>query len=232
MSGSECGTGAPVIIAIDGPAGSGKSTTARALAERLGADYIDTGALYRALTWWALRTGIAADPREVARRCGEPEIECGYGPTGLEVRVDGQDVSAAIRDADVTAAVSAVSAIPEVRHRLVDMQRTWARRSPVGAVVEGRDIGTVVFPDATVKVYLDADPAVRAQRRHAEYSPADAVDVEGVERTRADLLRRDALDSTRTTSPLTVADDAVRIDSSGMSVGDVVAAIVALIGAR
>jgi cytidylate kinase len=141
-------------------------------------------------------------------------------------------VSAAIRDADVTAAVSAVSAIPEVRHRLVDMQRRWARRSRVGAVVEGRDIGTVVFPDATVKIYLDADPAVRAQRRHAEYSPADAVDAEGVERTRADLLRRDALDSTRTTSPLTVADDAVRIDSSGMRVGDVVAAIVALIGAR
>jgi cytidylate kinase len=230
MSGREESVSGPVIIAIDGPAGSGKSTTARALAQRLGVDYIDTGALYRALTWWAIRAGIAGDRGEIARRCGEPHIECGYGSAGLEVRVDGHDVSAAIRDADVTAAVSAVSAIPEVRHRLVDMQRTWARQSPLGAVVEGRDIGTVVFPDATVKVYLDADPAVRAHRRHAEHRPGDAGDADAIERTRADLLRRDALDSTRPTSPLTVADDAVRIDSSGMGVDDVVSAIVALIG--
>jgi cytidylate kinase len=232
MSGSESAASRPVIIAIDGPAGSGKSTTARALARRLGVDYIDTGALYRALTWWALRAGIVGDPGEIARRCGEPQIECGYGPTGLEVRVDGHDVSTAIREADVTAAVSAVSAIPEVRHRLVDMQRTWARRSEVGAVVEGRDIGTVVFPDATVKVYLDADPAVRAHRRHAEYNPRETADAAAIERTQADLLRRDAIDSTRPTSPLTVADDAVRIDSSGMGVEDVVSTIVALIGAR
>jgi len=226
MSGHE-----PVIIAIDGPAGSGKSTTARAVAARLGADYVDTGALYRALTWWALQVGIVDDPATIAQRCDEPQIDCEYQSSGLLVRVNGSDVSTAIRSPEVTAAVSAVSAIPEVRLRLVEMQRDWAHRSTAGAVVEGRDIGTVVFPDATVKVYLDADPTVRARRRHLEQS-GDETDGSAVDRTREALLWRDSLDSSRPTSPLTVADDAVIIDSSALTLDEVVDRVVGLVGDR
>lgn len=221
----------PVIIAIDGPAGSGKSTTARAVAARLGADYVDTGALYRAMTWWALRAGIVDDSASIERRCSEPVIEYGYDAGGLAVRVDGHDVTTAIRSTEVTAAVSAVSAVPAVRHRLVAMQRDWAQRSAVGAVVEGRDIGTVVFPDATVKIYLDADASVRARRRHLEQVGNDE-DGAGVDQVRESLVRRDSLDSSRATSPLTTAEDAVVIDSSALTVDDVVDRIVALVAAR
>ena len=195
-----------LVIALDGPAGTGKSTVARALAERLGVAHLDTGAMYRAVTWAALRAGLdATDPADraavgdLARRV---RLEVDAGP----VRVDGVDVTADIRGPEVTAAVSAVSAIPAVRAELRDRQRAWmvAHR---GGVAEGRDMGTVVFPHAQLKVFLTASSDVRARRRAAEL----AGDVEAIAR---DIERRDRADSTRADSPLQRADDAVVVDTS------------------
>lgn len=207
------------VIAIDGPAGSGKSTVARAVAERLGLEYLDTGAMYRAVAFAVLRAG--GDPADadfaasVART-----IALEVGADG--VTVDGADATVEIRGPAVTRAVSAVAANPDVRAELVARQRDWAARRG-GGVLEGRDIGTVVFPDAELKVFLTAEPDERALRRARE-----AVDLD-YETVAADLTRRDRIDSTRRADPLVAADDAVRIDTTGLTVSEVVAAVAELL---
>jgi len=216
------------VIAIDGPAGSGKSTVARGVAQALGMLVLDTGAMYRATALAVLEQHIdpadADKVTEAARRTrivvGEAEREQGDEP----VRLDGRDVTAEIRGPAVTAAVSAVSAHPGVRKVMVARQREWIERHG-GGVVEGRDIGTVVFPDAAVKAFLTASDGERARRRQRdERAAARIADVTEV---RDALARRDALDAGRATSPLRPADDAVVIDTTGRTVEDVVAEIVA-----
>jgi cytidylate kinase len=188
------------VIAIDGPAGSGKSTVARRVAERLGLDYLDTGAMYRSVALAVLRQGLdPADAQAVARVA-----------LGVEV-----DDSLAIRSPEVTRAVSAVAANPAVRAEMVRRQRAWLEGRS-GGVIEGRDIGTVVFPDAELKVFLTASDDERAKRRAGETA------VDDVGAVAADIARRDALDSTRVTSPLAVADDALVIDTTGLDVDAVV----------
>jgi cytidylate kinase len=222
------GTGALVAVAVDGPSGSGKSSTARGVAERLGWNYVDTGSMYRALTWWLQQQGIDVDDAAaIAERVAEPAIDISVDPLAPAVFLDGADVSAAIRDPHVTAAVSAVSAVPAVRERLVRIQREIMERGPV--VVEGRDIGTVVAPDAAVKVFLVADTERRAERRAAEWAADHGVSVES---TAAMLDQRDHLDSTRELSPLTQAEDAVMIDSTSMDLDEVITTVIDLIRER
>ncbi len=204
------------VIAIDGPAGSGKSTVARLLAERLGLRYLDTGAMYRAVTFAALRHNIdPADGDPVAALARQVDLEV----TLDAVRVDGVDATIEIRGPEVTRAVSSVAANPEVRTELVARQREWATRHG-GGVIEGRDIGSVVFPDAELKVYLDARPEVRAARRSKEVSDLD------YETVAADIARRDALDQGREASPLTRAGDAVEVDTSDLGIDEIVELIV------
>ena len=213
-----------LVVAIDGPSGSGKSSTSRGVAARLGLRYLDTGAMYRALTWWLLREGVDVNDREaVAARAGEPEILSGTDPSGPSIVVEGVDVGLAIRSAEVNAAVSPVSAVPEVRARLVDLQRDTIGAG--GIVVEGRDIGAVVAPFAQVKVYLSADAAARAERRAAEEGGTD------VGRTQRSLLERDSIDSSRAASPLTMAEDAVHIDTTDYTLDEVIDRVVALVEA-
>jgi CMP/dCMP kinase len=201
------------VVAIDGPAGSGKSTVARHLAEELGLDYLDTGAMYRAVAFAALRRGL--DPAEVdAVARMTPKLEISVDDAG--VTVDGVDATIEIRGPEVTRAVSTVAANPAVRVDLVRRQRDWVQRRG-GAVVEGRDIGTVVFPDAPLKAFLTARLDVRAGRRHQEVAELD------YEAVAADMARRDSVDSERADSPLQRADDAVVIDTSDRSVEDIVA---------
>jgi len=195
------------VVAIDGPVGSGKSTVARAVAERLGLDCLETGAMYRAVAAAVLRRGDDADPAAVAQGI---HIEMSDG----RVVVDGDDVTDEIRRPDVGRMVSQVAAVADVRTALVHLQRRWVADHD-GAVVEGRDIGSVVFPDAELKVFLTATPEERAKRRADE----DADDVR----------RRDRIDSTRAVSPLVVADGAVVIDSTGRTVDEVVDEIVGLL---
>jgi len=205
------------VIAIDGPGGSGKSTVARHLAERLGLGYLDTGAMYRAVAFAALRRGIdPSDTEPVAHLVDGLELE--MSDTG--VVVDGVDATIEIRGPEVTRAVSLVAANPAVRAELRSRQREWAV-GRAGAVVEGRDIGTVVFPDADLKVFLTARADVRAERRSQEVSDLD------YETVAADLARRDTLDEGREDSPLAQADDALVLDTSGMSIEEVVASLVA-----
>lgn len=212
------------VIAIDGPGGSGKSTVSRAVAERLGLDVLDTGAMYRAVTLAVLRRGV--DPSEEAGAVAVAEEAEVVIDEHQRVRVDGDDATAEIRGPEVTQAVSAVSAHSGVREALVGRQRAWIESRGGSGVVEGRDIGTVVFPDAAVKVFLTADEGVRAARRQAdERGAARDVDTDAVRR---DLARRDRLDSERPTAPLRPADDAVIIDTSDLSVDDVVDRIVKL----
>jgi cytidylate kinase len=200
------------VIAIDGPAGSGKSTVARRLADRLGLEYLDTGAMYRAVTFAALRRGIdPTDPEPVAQLARAVDLEVSVE----EVRVDGTDATIEIRGPEVSRAVSAVAANPEVRAELVRRQREWANERG-GGVLEGRDIGTVVFPDALLKVYLTARPDVRAERRAAEVTGLD------YETVAADMARRDALDQGRATDPLRQADDAIELDTSDMTIDEIV----------
>jgi CMP/dCMP kinase len=213
-----------IVVAIDGPSGSGKSSTSRGVAARLGLRYLDTGAMYRGMTWWMLREGVDVhDPDAVAARAGEPEILSGTDPTGPSIVVEGVDVGLAIRSPEVNAAVSPVSAVPEVRARLVELQRDTIGDG--GIVVEGRDIGAVVAPFAQVKVYLSADPAARAQRRAAEEGGSD------VDTTQQSLLARDAIDSSRDASPLTMAEGAVHIDTTGYTLDEVIDQVVALVEA-
>lgn len=207
------------VVAIDGPAGSGKSTVARAVAAALGLEVLDTGAMYRAVTFAVLDAG--ADPGD-AEACGAAARSATI-ELGTRVLLDGRDITDAIRGPEVTAAVSSVSAHPAVREVLVGHQRAWAEAHG-GAVVEGRDIGTVVFPHATVKVFLTASDEERARRRARDEEAADrAVDVAAVQ---ADLERRDRLDSGRATSPLVAAEDALRVDSTDRTIDDVVRIIV------
>jgi cytidylate kinase len=234
-----------IVIAVDGPSASGKSSASRGAARALGLRYLDTGSMYRALTWWMLARGIPADdPAAVAQAVGEPSIEVGTDPDGPWVRVDGQDVTAAVRTQEVTSAVSAVARVPQVRARLIALQReiiARARAEGRGIVAEGRDIGTVVAPDAVVKVYLTASERVRAQRRTAESvaSPdvtastsqhgasqhgAGQVGAGQVEATEADQARRDRMDA----GQLARADDAVEIDSTMFGLEDVIGMIAGL----
>jgi cytidylate kinase len=200
------------VIAIDGPSGSGKSTVARSIAERLGLDYLDTGAMYRSVAFAALRRGIDPDDADaVARLVEQVEIVL----DGSNVKVDGVDASIEIRGPEVTRAVSAVAANPAVRREMVSRQREWIT-SHGGGVVEGRDIGAVVWPDADLKIYLTARLAVRATRRHQEVVELD------YENVAADMAERDTLDSTRDASPLQQADGAVVVDTTERTVDEVV----------
>ena len=221
-------TGATRAIALDGPSGSGKSTVARALARRLGWRYVDTGATYRVVTLAVLRSGAdLSDASAVAQVAQAAAIDLSTDPDAPGVRLDGDDVSRDIRGAEVTQAVSAVSAVPDVRRLMVDLQRRLAGTE--GAVVEGRDIAAVVLPQAAVKVFLDASPEERARRRagdaHAGVA-ASGADLHAA--VAADLARRDRLDSTRATSPLAPAPDAVQLDSSGLDADGVVARVLDL----
>jgi len=217
-----------VVVAIDGPSGSGKSSTSRGVATRLGLRYLDTGAMYRAMTWWMLRHGVPIDdPAAVGERCGEPEIATGTDPEHPTITVDGTDVAAAIRTPEVTGAVSPVSAVPQVRARLLALQHAaidGAVEGP-GIVVEGRDIGAVVTPDADVKVFLTADEQVRAERRGAEIAGGQ-VDRDVLAATSAALRRRDAADAGRAASPLNQAPDATVIDATSLSADAVIARVV------
>ena len=217
------------VIALDGPSGSGKSTVARAVARRLGWRYLDTGATYRAATLAVLRAGTDLDDAEaVADTVARAAIVVSTAPEASRTTLDGEDVSTVIRGPEVTSAVSAVSAVPEVRHRMVALQRELAGTD--GAVLEGRDIGTAVFPDAAVKVFLDASADVRASRRAGDadtgIAPTQTANV--VEQVAADLARRDRLDSSRATSPLQPADDAVHLDSSELDADEVVQRVLEL----
>ena len=210
-----------LVIAVDGTSGSGKSSTSRGVAERLGLRYLDTGAMFRAMTWWLLREGIdVRDVAAVAAAARRPRIESGTDPLAPTITVDGNDVSVEIRGEDVTAAVSPVSAVPEVRARLLELQREVIGEG--GIVVEGRDIGSVVWPQAEVKVYLSADADARAARRAAEEGGSDLA------LTQESLLERDRIDSGRATAPLTMADGAVHVDSTHLTLVEVIESIVAL----
>ncbi|OBH51304.1 cytidylate kinase [Mycobacterium sp. E2479] len=203
------------MIAIDGPAGTGKSSVSRGLAQALGARYLDTGGMYRTVTLAVLRAGIdPADADAVARAAQTVEMSVDYQPDGDRYFLCGEDVSTEIRGDRVTASVSAVSAVPAVRTRLVAMQREMAQ-GPRSVVVEGRDIGTVVLPDAPVKIFLTASAETRARRRNDQNVAAGLAD--DYEAVLADVRRRDHLDSTRAVSPLRAAPDAVIVDTSEMT---------------
>ena len=207
------------VIAIDGPAGSGKSTIAKLLAERLGLEYLDTGAMYRGVAFAALRRGVdPADAEPVARIARDVDLQV----TADATRVDGVDASIEIRGPEVTRAVSIVAANPDVRSEMVSRQREWVRQRD-GGVLEGRDIGTVVFPDAALKVYLTASPEVRAARRSQEVTDLDYHTVA------ADLARRDALDQGRESDPLRSADDATVVDTTGRTIDEVLETLLGMI---
>jgi CMP/dCMP kinase len=207
--------GSGLVVAIDGPSGAGKSSTSRGVASALGLRYLDTGSMYRALTWWLLDRGVATtDPDAVAGLAAEPAIEVSTSPAVPWTRVDGTDVSEAIRTREVTDAVSAVAAVPQVRARLIAMQREIIAAAG-GIVAEGRDIGTVVAPGAQVKVFLTADSSARASRRSAEAAWS----------TQADQERRDRLDAAQSAK----AADAVVVDSTGLGLDEVVGLIVRLV---
>jgi CMP/dCMP kinase len=211
-----------LVVAIDGPSGSGKSSTSRGVAARLGLRYLDTGAMFRGVAWWMLREGVdIGDAEAVAARAHEVVIVSGTDPSAPGITVAGVDVAEAIRSEDVTGAVSPVSAVPEVRARLLQLQREVIADG--GIVVEGRDIGSVVAPGAQVKVYLTADAGARASRRALEEGGSD------VGATEASLLARDAIDSTRATAPLVMPDGAVHIDTTTYSLDEVIDQVVALV---
>ncbi len=217
-----------LVIAIDGTAGSGKSSASRGVASRLGLRYLDTGAMYRAMTWRMLLDRInVTDAAAVADRADSVVIGSGTNPELPTITLDGMDVALEIRSDQTTAAVSEVSAVPHVREVVVARQREIIDGG--GIVVEGRDIGTVVAPDAALKIYLTADPQARAARRAAEMTVEQRRELSAVE---AALLKRDAYDSGRTTAPLAVASDAVAVDSTYLTLTEVVDLIVALVHER
>lgn len=215
-----------IQIAIDGPAGAGKSTVARAVAEKLGYIYVDTGAMYRAMALYLLRRGIgASDTAAISRACGDADITIRYADGEQQVILCGENVTGLIRTEEVGNMASASSVNADVRRKLVDLQQKLAASENV--VMDGRDIGTVVLPDASVKIYLTASARCRAKRRAAELTakgiPNDPAEVE------ADIVERDRRDMTREISPLRRADDAVIIDSSDMTVDGVVAAVLGIV---
>ena len=220
----------PLTIAIDGPSGSGKSSTARGVASRLGLRYVDTGAMYRAMTWWMLSQDMDIDdPEAMAARCDESVITLRDDPEDPRVFVDGVDVSAAIREGAVADAVSRVAAVPRVRERMVAQQRDLvgqAAQAGLGVVMEGRDIGTVVLPEADLKVFLIADAHERASRRAREEAGDAEAESAHLARTEVNLRSRDALDSNRAVSPLQRASDAVLIDGTHLSLDAVVTAVI------
>jgi cytidylate kinase len=217
------------VIAIDGPAGSGKSTAARRVAIALGLRYLDTGAMYRALTWWLQEQRVdLTDTGAVLARIAEPRIEVGTDPRQPWITVNGRDVAGPIRTRRVSNSVSTVAAIPQVRAQLIAMQReviAAAAATGAGIVAEGRDIGTVVAPGAAVKVYLTASDEIRARRRSAELGDDPAATVAAVRR---DQTRRDALDA----GQMAVAADAVEVDTSTLSLDEVVSRVVAMARSR
>ncbi|SEE62495.1 cytidylate kinase [Amycolatopsis lurida] len=218
------------VVAMDGPSGTGKSTVSRKLATKLGAGYLDTGAMYRMVTLAVLRAGVdPADADAVADVAVKAELGIGTSPDEATVTLAGENVAAEIRGADVTTAVSPVSAVPAVRELLVTRQREIIAEvlgRVGGIVVEGRDIGTVVSPDAPLKIFLTASAEVRAARRSAQDSAAgreSTVDV-----AKAAVERRDHLDSTRAASPLRAAEDAVEVDTSALNIDQVIVALAEL----
>jgi cytidylate kinase len=213
-----------VIVAIDGPSGTGKSSTSKAVAAKLGLSYLDTGAQYRAITWWMITNGVDVDDADaVASAAGKPTIVSGTDPSHPTITVDGVDAAGPIRTQEVTSKVSAVSAVPEVRERITELQRSIAASAGQGIVVEGRDIGTTVLPDADLKIFLTASPEARAARRSGELKGAD------VHATREALIKRDAADSSRKTSPLAKADDAVEVDTTDLTLQQVIECVVTLV---
>lgn len=216
-----------LILAVDGPSGTGKSTTCRALAKRLDAKYVDTGAMYRVATLAVLRAGVnPADTQAVIEATKDLPLAVSDDPDAKEVLLAGEDVSGEIRGPEVTRNVSAVSAIPEVRVNLVELQRKLAREAH-RAIVEGRDIGTVVLADAPAKAFMTASAEVRAQRRY-DQDVAAGRDAD-FDTVLADVQRRDELDSSRATSPLRPADDAEVIDTSAMAPDEVLSTLIGLI---
>ena len=210
------------IIAIDGPAAAGKSTIARRIADRLGFTYIDTGAMYRALALWALRQGLnPSDMHRMEQLALAADIT--LDPSNAGVFLNGEDVTEAIRTSDVSDGASRVSAIPAVRRAMVEKQRAMAAAANV--VMEGRDIGTVVFPDANVKIFLDADPEARVVRRQTQTGSVDPS-------VAAEIAERDRRDSTRPDSPLAQAPDAVYVDSTGLSIAEVEEEVLRLVRER
>ena len=223
----------PLVVAIDGPSGSGKSSTSRGVADQLSLDYLDTGAMYRAMTWALLERGVDLDdPAAIASAAVDVALTSGTDPLDPTIRADDVDVAGPIRSNAVTAAVSLVASVPQVREMLVELQRATilghagddhegAHRR--GIVVEGRDIGSTVAPDAAVKIYLVADPAARAARRAAENGSVDRAATEQA------LARRDEIDSTRKASPLIQAEGAVVVDSTHLTLDEVVNVIVGIV---
>jgi cytidylate kinase len=228
-----------IVVAVDGPSGSGKSSVSRGVARRLGLRYLDTGAQYRAMTWWMLHHGVdVADRAAVAGACARPRIVSGTDPDEPAIAVDGEDVSAAIRTAEVTAAVSAVAGVQPVRDRLIALQRqiiAEALTESAGVVAEGRDIADVVYPAADRKIYLTASPEARAARRSAELNvvagSAAGSGAVAATATLADLARRDAEDA-KTTRPLEAAAGAVVVDATHLTLDQVIDRVVELVEAE
>lgn len=223
-------------VAVDGPSGSGKSSVSKALATKYSWGYVDTGAMYRASAWFMIDSGVdISDADAVAARAGDFQLVVGTDPAEPKISVGDIDVSVAIRESEVTEAVSQVSAVPAVRERLVAMQRQLADRLQAelgGVIMEGRDISSAVLTEAPVKIYLTADVAARAQRRAAEDLAAGRSNGADVSQTSQSLAARDVADSTRASSPLRRVDGAVEIDATFMSLDEVIEAADSLIQAQ